>query len=79
MIEKDTSLVFLAHPMLELCSFVFFKMANGGHFEFCGFSIFSYFFSKYILVVKSINIQRYRENGHGFGKNDYYSDLSSMF
>ena len=41
MIEKDTSLVFLAHPMLELYSFVFFKMANGGHFEFCGFTIFS--------------------------------------
>ena len=41
LVEKDTSLVFLAHPMLELCSFVFFKMMNGGHFEFCGFTIFS--------------------------------------
>ena len=44
MIEKNTSLEFIAHPMLELCGVVFFKMANGGHFEFCGFSIFSYRF-----------------------------------
>ena len=64
LVEKDTSLVFGAR------GFVFFKMPNGGHFEFCGFTIFprcfwevhrSYIFSKYILVVKSIKIQRYRE------------------
>ena len=36
----------------------------------------SYFVSKYILVVKSIKIQRYRENGHRFGRNDSTTRLN---
>ena len=39
--EKDSSLGILPHSRLMFYGFVFFKMADGGQFVFCGFSIFS--------------------------------------
>ena len=80
LVEKDTSLVILTYSRLELRGFMIFKMADGGHFVFCGFSMFSsknwevhrsLFFSKYILDIKYIEKQRFREDGHGSARNDY--------
>ena len=36
LVENDTSFVFLAHNVLEMLNFLFFKMADSGHLGFKG-------------------------------------------